>query len=220
MIAETLISDHLDGLRMTDTVEGAIDFMVSQGVCELPIIDKKQVFNYARLNHLHAVVNKHQLLSDVIPANPFSPRATINQHIYEIVPILAANELTVLAVVDSNDQYVGVVDQKQINKLITESQTYRGLGAIVVLRLTDKDFAPSILARWTEENGAKILGMMVNLTAEGELLVNLKLNTTLVKNVVATFERQNYRVEHVYLAEDYVQSDNKALDLALKFFDF
>lgn len=121
--------------------------------------------------------------------------------------------------VDEEDNFVGVVDQKQINKLITESLTYRGIGAVIVLRLSDKDFAPSILARWTEENGAKIIGMMVNVTSDGELLVNLKLNTTMVKNIVATFQRQNYRIEQVYLAEDFNKTDDRAIDLALRFFD-
>jgi len=152
-------------------------------------------------------------------ANPFAPKVNENQHIYEIVPILAANELGILTVVDEEDNFAGVVDQKQINKLITESLTYRGIGAVIVLRLSDKDFAPSILARWTEENGAKIIGMMVNVTNDGELLVNLKLNTTMVKNIVATFQRQNYRIEQVYLAEDFNKTDDRAIDLALKFFD-
>lgn len=74
MIAQELISDHLDGLRITDSVEGAIDFMVSQGVAELPIIDKKKLYNYARLSSLHAVQDKHLSLQDVILSNPFSPK--------------------------------------------------------------------------------------------------------------------------------------------------
>jgi hypothetical protein len=61
--------------------------------------------------------------------------------------------------------------------------------------------------------------MMVSVTNEGELLVNLKLNTTIVKNIVATFQRQNYRIEQVYLAEDFNKTDDRAIDLALKFFD-
>lgn len=61
---------------------------------------------------------------------------------------------------------------------------------------------------------------MVHTTSEGELMVNLKINTTIVKNIVATFQRQNFRVEHVYLSEDYQQNNDRAIDLALKFFDF
>jgi acetoin utilization protein AcuB len=220
MIASELFSEHLDGLRLTDTVEAAIDFMESQGVCELPIIDKRKLYNYARISALHLVSDKQQLLTDVIHFNQFSPKVFVNQHIYEIIPVLSSNDLSVVAVVDHEDQYLGLVDQKRLNKQITESMTYRGLGAVMVLRVSDRDFAPSLIARWIEENGAKILGMMVNTTPDGELLVNLKLNTTIVKNIVATFQRQNLRVEHVYLSEDFNQDNDRAIDLALKFFDF
>ena len=194
MIASELLSEHLDGLRLTDTVEAAIDFMESQGVCELPIIDKRKLYNYARIASLHLVSNKQQLLSEVIPFNQFSPKVLVNQHIYEMVPVLASNDLSVVAVVDQDEQYLGLVDQKILNKQITESMTYRGLGAVMVLR--------------------------VSTTTDGELLVNLKLNTTIVKNIVATFQRQNLRVEHVYLSEDYNKDNDRAIDLALKFFDF
>ncbi len=220
MIASELLSEHLDCLRLTDTVEAAIDFMESQGVCELPIVDKKRLYNYARISSLHMFQDKQQLLLEVIPQNQFSPSVKIDQHIYEIVPILASNELSVVAVIDHDDQFLGVVDQKRLNKQITESLTYRGLGAVLVLKVSDRDFAPSVFARWIEENGAKIIGMMVHTTTEGELMVNLKINTTIVKNIVATFQRQNFRVEHVYLSEDFNQDNDRAIDLALKFFDF
>jgi predicted transcriptional regulator len=220
MIASELLSEHLDCLRLTDTVEAAIDFMESQGVCELPIVDKKRLYNYARITSLHMLQDKQQLLLEVIPQNQFSPSVKIDQHIYEIVPILASNELSVVAVIDHDDQFLGVVDQKRLNKQITESLTYRGLGAVLVLKVSDRDFAPSVFARWIEENGAKIIGMMVHTTTEGELMVNLKINTTIVKNIVATFQRQNFRVEQVYLSEDFNQDNDRAIDLALKFFDF
>ncbi len=220
MIASELLSEHLDCLRLTDTVDAAIDFMESQGVCELPIVDKKKLYNYARIASLHLESNKQQLLSEVIAFNQFTPNVKIDHHIYEIIPVLAANDLSVVAVVDSDEQFLGLIDQKRLNKQITESLTYRGLGAVLVLKVSDRDFAPSVFARWIEENGAKILGMMVHTTQEGELMVNLKINTTIVKNIVATFQRQNYRVEQVYLSEDFNQNNDRAIDLALKFFDF
>ena len=54
-------------------------------------------------------------------------------HLYELVPMLAANELSILAVTDADGQYQGIIEQKSINKLIADSFTYRGMGAILVL---------------------------------------------------------------------------------------
>jgi hypothetical protein len=159
MIASQLINEHLSPLRTTDSVDAALLFMISQGVTELPLIEQKQLWNYVRLQQL-ATLPKDQTLGDVISKHPFPPSAHSNNHLYELIPLLAANELSILAVTDADGQYQGIIEQKSINKLIADSFTYRGMGAILVLRMSDRDFAPSQLARWIEENGAKFFGAL------------------------------------------------------------
>ncbi len=218
MIASQLINEHLSPLRTTDSVEAALAFMISQGVTELPLIEQKQLYNYVRLQQLSGLP-KEQSLGDAIAKNPFTPSAQSNNHLYELVPMLAANELSLLAVTDAEGMYQGIIEQKSINKLISESFTYRGMGAILVLRMDDRDFAPSLLARWIEENGAKMLGMMINHAEQGELRIHVKLNTTVVRGIMATLERQHVKVEHVFMAEDHDENDSKAFDVVFKFFD-
>ncbi len=193
-------------------------FMISQGVTELPLIEQKQLYNYVRLQQLSGLP-KEQSLGDAIAKNPFTPSAQSNNHLYELVPMLAANELSLLAVTDAEGMYQGIIEQKSINKLISESFTYRGMGAILVLRMDDRDFAPSLLARWIEENGAKMLGMMIDHAEQGQLRIHVKLNTTVVRGIMATLERQHVKVEHVFMAEDHDENDSKAFDVVFKFFD-
>ena len=193
-------------------------FMISQGVTELPLIEQKQLYNYVRLQQLSGLP-KEQSLGDAIAKNPFTPSAQSNNHLYELVPMLAANELSLLAVTDAEGMYQGIIEQKSINKLISESFTYRGMGAILVLRMDDRDFAPSLLARWIEENGAKMLGMMINHAEQGQLRIHVKLTTTVVRGIMATLERQHVKVEHVFMAEDHDENDSKAFDVVFKFFD-
>jgi hypothetical protein len=199
-------------------VEAALAFMISQGVTELPLIEQKQLYNYVRLQQLSGLP-KEQSLGDAIAKNPFTPSAQSNNHLYELVPMLAANELSLLAVTDAEGMFQGIIEQKSINKLISESFTYRGMGAILVLRMDDRDFAPSLLARWIEENGAKMLGMMINHAEQGQLRIHVKLNTTVVRGIMATLERQHVKVEHVFMAEDHDENDSKAFDVVFKFFD-
>lgn len=218
MIASQLINEHLSPLRTTDSVEAALAFMISQGVTELPLIEQKQLYNYVRLQQLSGFP-KEQSLGDAIAKNPFPPSAMGQSHLYELVPMLAANELSILAVTDADGQYQGIIEQKSINKLIADSFTYRGMGAILVLLMDDRDFAPSQLGRWIEENGAKMLGMMINHAEQGKLRINVKLNTTVVRGIIATLERQHVNVEHVFMAEDHDENDTKAFDVVFKFFD-
>ena len=94
-----------------------------------------------------------------------------------------------------------------------------GMGAILVLKMSDRDYAPSQIARWVEENGSKILGMMISQADQGMLRINIKLNTSRVKNILATLSRQNINVDQVLMADDYDENDTKAFDVVLKFLD-
>ena len=64
-----------------------------------------------------------------------------------------------------------------------------GMGAILVLKMSDRDYAPSQISRWIEENDAKILGLLIGYADQGMLNVNIKLNTSSVKNILATLSR-------------------------------
>ena len=94
-----------------------------------------------------------------------------------------------------------------------------GMGAILVLKMSNRDYAPSQIARWVEENGAKILGLMISQADQGMLRINIKLNTSRVKNILATLSRQNINVDQVLMADDYDENDTKAFDVVFKFLD-
>jgi len=53
----------------------------------------------------------------------------------------------------------------------------------------------------------------------GRLKVNIKVNTTYVRSIIATLERQGYRILQVYLSEDSNDKNDHEIDLALRFFD-
>ena len=219
MTASELINENIHVLRITDTVECAIDLLCQQGMSELPVVLNKKLYNYARLDLLYAIDDKSLELKSALKENAHAAIVMAQSHIYELIPLLATNQLTAIAVCNNNFEFLGVVDQKTINEIITNSLTYRGFGAVVVLNVPSSDYAPSIIARWVEENGAKVLGMMVTQMQESRLRVNIKLNTTQVRSIIATFQRQGFQVEQVYMAEDSNEDTSRAIDMALRFFD-
>jgi len=112
---------------------------------------------------------------------------------------------------------LGITDSMDASLLFMINQG--GMGAILVLKMSDRDYAPSQIARWVEENDAKILGLLISPDDQGMLRINIKLNTTRVKNILATFARQDVDVEQVLMADDYDENDTKAFDVAFKFLD-
>lgn len=218
MNAGTLIHESLSGLRPSDTVAAALDFMTEQRVSELPVVENQRLVNYARAVNLMNEAPDTRL-EDLIPFNPHAPRVFQHQHVYEIIPLFSAADLEVMAVVNKDEQVIGIIDQRKIQEQISLSLTYRGIGAILVILVEPRDFAPSHIMRLVEENGAKVLGMMVNNTEAGNLLVSLKLNTTQVKGIVSSLNRFGYRTEDAYMAEDFNRENNGEYASVLKFFD-
>lgn len=218
MIAGSLIHDSLSPLRLTDTVGAALEYMHAMRVSELPLVDNNRLHNYARAINL--IQEKADTkLSDIIPFNPHAPFAPAQQHIYQVIPLMVASDLEVMAVANEKSQIIGIIDQRKINENFSQSLTYKGLGAVLVLMAEPRDFAPSHIMRLVEENGAKVLGMMVNQTEAGNLLVSLKLNTTLVKGIVKSLSRFGYKTEDVYMSEDFNRQDNNEYESVLRFFD-
>lgn len=118
-----------------------------------------------------------------------------------------------------NDQLndLGITDS--MDAVLSFMINQGGMGAILVLKMSDRDYAPSEIARLVEENGAKILGLMISQADQGMLNVNIKLNTSRVKNILATLSRQNINVDQVLMADDYDENDTKAFDVVFKFLD-
>ena len=142
MKVSELINESLNALRRTDTVTAAREFMVEQGVTELPVLDKQHIYNYARIVNL-IEFGGDEKLEDVIPFNPHAPRVFEEQHLYEVVPVLAASDLQAIGVVNENNEFVGITDQKSINKQLAQSLTYKGIGAVLLFETESRDFAPS-----------------------------------------------------------------------------
>jgi hypothetical protein len=118
-----------------------------------------------------------------------------------------------------NDQLndLGITDS--MDAVLSFMINQGGMGAILVLKMSDRDYAPSQISRWIEENDAKILGLMISQADQGMLKVNIKLNTSRVKNILATLSRQNINVDQVLMADDYDEIDTKAFDVVFKFLD-
>jgi acetoin utilization protein AcuB len=218
MIAASLIHDSLSPLRLTDTVSAALEYMHAMRVSELPVVDNNRLHNYARaINLLQEKPDTR--LTEILPFNPHAPFALTQQHIYEVIPLMVAADLEVMAVANEQAQIIGIIDQRKIHENISQSLTYKGMGAVLVVMAEPRDFAPSHIMRLVEENGAKVLGMMVNQTEAGNLLVSLKLNTTLVKGIVASLSRFGFKTEDVYMSEDFNRQDNSEYESVLRFFD-
>ena len=94
MIVKELINERLNLLRSNDTVETAIDYLVTEGISELPIAESN-VLSITRLEP-YECFRQGSIIIGGNPLNPHTPVASENQHLFEMIPIWQLMSLELL----------------------------------------------------------------------------------------------------------------------------
>lgn len=202
MIASELISDIIVPLKTSDTVDTAISMMAEFKVSHLPVVN-----NHAYL----ALVSEDDLMLDVDLETPIGnvklglPRLMMSsdQHVYDVIRMMSENRLSLLPVVDSEENYIGVISLESLavnmNKMAAVSQP----GSVIVLEMSQNDYSMSEIAQIIESNDARILSMYITSRIDStNMEVILKVNKQDLNGIIQTFNRYNYTIKASYGQEE------------------
>ncbi|MBI1221594.1 MAG: CBS domain-containing protein [Bacteroidetes bacterium] len=198
MLARDFISNKLIPLKSNDSVQMALELMNEMNVAYLPVVDKEKVMAYVSVGEIMDVKPKSKKLEGLISSHP-AARIVESQHLFEVIRLFALIPSTVVAVVDAEDNFVGIISAKELIRQMAHFSGFLEAGGILSLNIGIRDYSLAEIARLVEYNNAKILSVHLQAIEERRrILVHLKLNTTDLKSLVATFERYNYQVVASY----------------------
>jgi len=194
MIAEQLISNDIIPLRTSDTGEEALGLMHDFNVRHLPIVNNEQLLG---------LVSEDDILNFDIsePLGAFSlsihrPCIRTEDHIYEVMRLMADYQLTLIPVVDENEHYVGLIRLEDLLMYFSRTAAFSEPGSIIVLEMAKRDYMLSEIARLVEAENATILSTFVTSNIDSQRIdVTIKVNIQHVQPIIATFERFNYQVK-------------------------
>jgi CBS domain-containing protein len=211
MIAETLISQAIVPLRTSDTGQEALNMMDDFYVKHLPIVNNQQllgvvseddIFNF----DVNEAVGSYSL-------SLVRPYVKLKDHLYEVMRILALNQLTVVPVVDYNDNYVGVITLEDLLRQFASTTPFSEPGSILVLEMNRRDYTLAEIARIIESEGAHILSCFVSSFPDSTLLeVTLKIDRQSIQSIIATFERFDYQIKASFNETEYLDSLKERYD--------
>ena len=217
MFAETLISHELFPLKKTDTCASAIVFMNDWGVSELPVVENNIVLGYVSLDEI-SIKKTIEKVGNFIK-NDKQCFALSHQHIFELIKIIDENNLSSISIVNSENQFIGIVSYKEIFKNINRHSTLSQSGGIITLEMLAKDYSLSELARIVEYNDVNILNVYINTATDGgnTILVSLKFNHTNLKNVIASLQRHGKIIKSISQADFDEDSSSNRYDWLIKY---
>jgi CBS domain-containing protein len=146
---------------------------------------------------------------------------SINSHFYDVLKTAAEHKLQMVAVLDNDQHYAGVITVQDTLASFAQSAAVQLPGGILVLYMSHTDYSLSEISRLIEENRAKILSSIVkeDPADPGKLRLTLKLNQLDLSRIVATLERFGYKVIGRYQESKPVGTEKERIDMLLRYLD-
>ncbi|MGI8894013.1 MAG: CBS domain-containing protein [Bacteroidia bacterium] len=198
MLARELIKDVIPPLRTSDTGLKALSWMEEFRVSHLPIVNNVKFLG---------LISYDDILSLNSPSEPLGnhslsldrPFVFDHQNIYDVVKLVSKLDLTLIPVLLSDEQYLGVITLPDLVTNFAAIESVHDPGGIIVLELNKNDYVLSEIAHIIESNDAKILSTFITSNPDSSKLeLTLKINKIDLSRITASFNRYNYEIKATY----------------------
>lgn len=203
MTALELITDEIPPLTHLDSGEKALIWMEEFKVSHLPVLKN---------GNFVGVVSESLILDKMEPSETLDvlfdhlPRPFVwaTQHIYEVLAFISEHKVSIVPVLDKDENYLGCTSVHHIVQLIANTGSIKEPGGIIVLEMNQNDYSLAQLAQIVESNNAKILSSFIMSSADStKLEVTLKINDSDLDRILRTFERYEYVIKASYQKSEY-----------------
>lgn len=202
MLNKEIISASVPTLNLNDSVSQALELMNEFHVSQLPVVnDEKYVGLIFEEDLLNA--NEQDLIQTL--ENRFSRIAVhANTHFIESIQAAHDYDLTVIPVVDKEQEFIGSVTAIELLKNFAKISGASEPGGVIVLELEQRNFSFSEISKLVETNDAQITQLNTYWDNSSEtFLVTLKINKFEISDIVATFQRYEYQIKYYFGEELY-----------------
>jgi acetoin utilization protein AcuB len=219
MISDSYICFDIEPFSIKLKVSEAIERMHKLHVDLMPVVKDERLINYVAIEDLEEMDGKSNL-EDLHLYAPILPFVTLNQHLLSVLTHLKTLNVSLMAVLDEQGVYQGVLKTRDVVKALSSSISIKNSGSIIVLRIKPIDYSLSELSRVIEYSDAKIIGLLLfEIEGQEDLEVHLKLNTSTLANCLSALERHGYYVAQYFNREDAQEDLDSRYANLMKFID-
>ena len=203
MLARDLINGNIPRLRLQDSVGKALQLLNDFRISHLPVVSDDKFLGLvseddlldAEAEKLNIEHLQDSFLKESIPGNV---------HFLNAVSSSIKNDITVIPVINNEDDFAGVITIPDLLKTLGNFAGANEIGGLIVIEMERSQFAISEISRIVESNDCTILHL--NTTTDnvtGLLTVTLHINNREIASVVSTFERYEYNVVYSFGNENF-----------------
>jgi acetoin utilization protein AcuB len=217
MLVADLITDEIPPLKHTDTVEMALDWMEQFKVSHLAVVKDRELIGLVSETDLMDY-NRPDETIDELKIPLLKPIIHNYQHTYDLLKLMMSFNLTLIAVLDDKELYIGCITLKGLLANLSGMASVQNPGGVIVLEVNQADYSLTHISNIIEGNDAKILSAHVSsLPDSTKVEVTLKLNVEDLSRVLQAFYRYNYTVKASFQHGDFENGMKNRLDEFLHF---
>lgn len=216
MIAKFAIEESIPYLKTTDTIDFAIDLMEEFKQEHLPVLKE---------NKLLGVVSEQQLLDAAdaqtlgdLPFPLINVAVNENTHIFDAMKAGYESTSSVLPVVNDKGKYIGLISPKSLLIKLSEFNFANELGGIFVLEMPTHNYSLAEIARLVESNKASVLSVATSKMSNiDKIQVTVKVNVMDVTYIIATLERYEYSITHIFHQAEQINEIKERYDALMHY---
>lgn len=220
MIAEDLINHMIPPLKASDDAHKAIVWIEEFRCNHMPVIEDNKLLGFISEEIILETNDIDRKVGDfdLIGQNCY---VQLHSHFYDILKVAADNRLQLVAVLNEDQTYCGVITVQDTLTSFAQTAAVQLPGGILVLSMSLVDYSLSEISRLIEENHAKILSSIVKEDPldPGKIRLTLKINEVDLSRIVATLERFSYKVIGRYQESKVMGPEKDRIDMLLRYLD-
>ncbi|MCC5935727.1 MAG: cbs domain containing protein [Lunatimonas sp.] len=220
MQAYEFINNLIPPLKLTDRVGKALAWMEEIRTDVLPVVHEGHFMGLVTDEMIYEINNPDLTIQemDLISTGGF---VQMDRHIYEVLRVSSEHHANMVAVLDKDQVYQGVVTVEDAITAFTDSISIQSQGGVLILSMFMTDYSLYDIARIVESENAKILSSFISSDPldDSKIKVTLKLDQTELRHIKATMERFGYKVIDHYQEEIGLSSEQDRLGNLLRFLD-
>lgn len=217
MTAKDLIQDTIPPLKTSDTGKKALDWMDEFRVSHLPIVNDIDFLG---------LISEEDILNMNAPETPLGNHALSlsrpfvyeNQHVYEVLKLIAKLKISVIPVLSQEQHYIGLITLPDLVQSMASIVAIEGGGGIITLEVNIHDYSLSEIAHIVESNDAKILSSYISSHLDSSKIeLTLKIDKMDLSRILAAFSRYNYTVLASYHESEFIDDLKNRYDSLMKY---
>ena len=220
MIAIEIINQMIPPLKMTDPASKAIKWMEELRTIQLPVLKNGY---YKGLISENIILEENNLDKSIEEFTLEGEKCFVyfHQHIYDVIKIASDNHAKIIAVLDEDNQYHGVINIEDTIAAFAQTAAVQSAGGIIVLSLNQIDYSLTEVSRLIEAENAKILSTWItdDVLDPSKIKLTIKTNKTDLSHITATLERFGYKIIARFHETKHTATEQERLDILMKYLE-